>query len=518
MEAFWEDDKRKYIVTKVLRGFADLTFKRGAEVVYWNGMPIARAVWNFAQRYSGSNLEARHAMGLWSFTLRAMQFDPPPDEEWVVVGYRTPEGAVLEKRCPWSVGANPWQDASLSWSVTATASEQSVTGMPPEQNDKVVILRRAKTALFAAAAIGSEITAIENETVATDFEEIPTRLEAVFQAGAYTKSGTVLAYIRIFQFREASDDEIVAEFVRLLALVPPDGLIIDIRGNPGGWISAAERMLQTLTPERIEPEHFQFINTPLNLALCRNAPLAENLRPWIDPIAEGLKTGDVYSAALPKTDVGQCNSIGQKYFSPVVLISDALTYSAADMFAAGFQDHNIGQVLGTDWRTGAGGSNVWRYTTQFRSLGPPYGELPQGTEFKISVRRSLRVGSNAGSVLEDFGVKAHVRHATTRADVLNGDVDLINTAAALLAQLGPARALAVSMNRQSPSRVALIVTAKAMTWLDVYIDDRPQHSVPIKKGRVKVVVAADAARKSSLEIRAFDANRLVARYRENITV
>jgi C-terminal processing protease CtpA/Prc len=39
---------------------------------------------------------------------------------------------------------------------------------------------------------------------------------------------------------------------------------------------------------------------------------------------------------------------GQKYFGPVILIIDALCYSTTDMFAAGFQDHNIGEVLGAD--------------------------------------------------------------------------------------------------------------------------------------------------------------------------
>ena len=37
----------------------------------------------------------------------------------------------------------------------------------------------------------------------------------------------------------------------------------------------------------------------------------------------------------------------------------ALTYGAADIFAAGFQDNQLGPILGTSATTGAGDANVW---------------------------------------------------------------------------------------------------------------------------------------------------------------
>ena len=42
-----------------------------------------------------------------------------------------------------------------------------------------------------------------------------------------------------------------------------------------------------------------------------------------------------------------------------VLLVDALAYSATDIFAAGFEDHEIGLIIGTASGTGAGGANVW---------------------------------------------------------------------------------------------------------------------------------------------------------------
>jgi hypothetical protein len=51
----------------------------------------------------------------------------------------------------------------------------------------------------------------------------------------------------------------------------------------------------------------------------------------------------------------------RKYPGPIVLIVDALCYSAADIFAASFQDNEIGKIIGIDDRTGAGGASPWRY-------------------------------------------------------------------------------------------------------------------------------------------------------------
>ena len=71
-----------------------------------------------------------------------------------------------------------------------------------------------------------------------------------------------------------------------------------------------------------------------------------------------MTTGAAYSTALPLYPADLVNDVGQVYQGPVVLVTDAQCYSACDIFAAGFQDHEIGPVLGVDANTGAGGANV----------------------------------------------------------------------------------------------------------------------------------------------------------------
>jgi C-terminal processing protease CtpA/Prc len=78
--------------------------------------------------------------------------------------------------------------------------------------------------------------------------KVPTRLPSVFRARKVTVNKVQYGHLRIFTFHVNDPDAFVAEFVRLIEALPSTGLIVDVRGNGGGHISAAEFTLQTLTP------------------------------------------------------------------------------------------------------------------------------------------------------------------------------------------------------------------------------------------------------------------------------
>jgi C-terminal processing protease CtpA/Prc len=183
-----------------------------------------------------------------------------------------------------------------------------------------------------------------------------------------------------------------------------------------------------LTSTPIEPERFHFINTESTLKISKADP---SLEIWTDSIDASVVTAETWSQGFPLTDPQAANALGRKYPGKVVLLIDALCYSTTDIFSAGFQDHGIGPVLGTNSRTGAGGANVWTYGTFRQFLNYP--ALPKGVTFRSAIRRSTRVGAKAGVPLEDFGVIADQVHDLTRRDVLEGNVDLLNAAGELLA-------------------------------------------------------------------------------------
>jgi hypothetical protein len=232
---------------------------------------------------------------------------------------------------------------------------------------------------------------------------------------------------------------------------------------------------------------------------------------------QALQTGATFSAGFPISDLQACNAIGQKYFGPVILITDALCYSTTDIFAAGFQDHEIGPVLGVDRNTGAGGANVWEHQSLVTDVlpGSVYQALPSGANMRVAMRRSLRVGRRAGTPLEEFGVVPDETHLMTRNDVLHGNIDLIDKAGAILSTL-PVRGLKVTVAETAPGKVTVMAITQGIIRLDVYLAGRPIQSIDVQGGQTTFPITKAVLSPEILELHGFDNIRLVARYRTTI--
>ncbi|MBY5523584.1 S8 family serine peptidase [Rhizobium leguminosarum] len=308
---------------------------------------------------------------------------------------------------------------------------------------------------------------------------------AAFRARTLDIGVVTYGHIQIRTFYVEDADGFVSEFIRLLESVPADGLILDVRGNGGGSILAAERVLQTLTATRIEPERLQFVVTPGTLDLSRNNPAGSQipLDQWRPSLEEAVETGSLYSHAFPLTDPATANAIGQRYYGPVVLVVDGNCYSATDMFAAGFQDHRIGKVLGVASNTGAGGANVWEHWLLNLILPTGWGlkPLPNEANMRVAIRQCLRVGTRAGALLEDFGVVPDEIHRPTRADVMEGDRELLARAAELLSK-EPRRQIGVAVGAGDPGKPGfrlVTINTVGLSRLDFYVEDRPEGSIDL---------------------------------------
>jgi C-terminal processing protease CtpA/Prc len=508
-----DGDRTSYIVTRLAQGSSAPNFEVGVRITHWNGLPIDRAVAVNADRFAGSNTAARLARGVDSLTIRSLRIHLPPDEEWVTVSYLDRKGIRRELREQWLVAPNAPALADAEGLSTAAAS----MGLDLTADET----SRARALLYAPRAVeqGLANTAIdlsgEPAAIGTD---LPSTMPLVFRARSVQTAAGVFGHLRIFTFNVPDPDAFVAEFVRLVQLLPQDGLILDVRGNGGGHIFAGEFTLQTLTPHRITPEPVQFMCTPLNLEICRrhkDDPTGQiDLGPWFPSMDQSVETGSIYSSAFPISPEDGANAIGQRYFGPVVLVTDARCYSATDIFSAGFQDHAIGPVLGVDDSTGAGGANVWTHglLQQLRNTpadpDSPYQPLPQQADMRVAIRRTLRVGALAGTPVEDLGVRADVRHDLTRRDVLEGNVDLLDAAGAILAAL-PLRRLDVTASSDGWGSLTLQLSLAGIDRVDVYVDGRPCSSTDVADGATTITVAYVAGA-SVVQVQGFVAGELVA--------
>lgn len=524
VEQYFEPTKKgemreRFMVSRVVGDFYQtltnpgpevLGFEPGVEVLFWNGVPIRRAIEVNGESQAGSNREARFARGLDNLTIRPLDASLPPDESWVALTYRSRSGETLTLKQEWLV----YISDAMEVEPLATKSTKKKRAAIDIKKTKINRLRKA---LFAPLEV-----------------RVRKAFENIFYADIRKVGGRDLAYIRLFSFDVDDAEEFVEEFARVIKApgFPQDGLIIDVRGNGGGKIRAGERLLQLFTPRKIKPELFEFINTPLNLEICRRAPKQWNLDRWVDSIAEAVITGATYSNGFPLNSEQSCNDIGQIYHGPVVLITDALSYSTTDIFAAGFQDNEIGEVLGTSDNTGAGGANVWWYADLMNAIGSlrrsPFRPLPRGADLLVAVRRSIRVGRHAGRPLEELGIVPDHRHFMTKRDLLGRNEDLIEKAAEIL-RSKPVYSLVVkSLHRSGARRVVVTAESKAqpgdskkkIARIDAYVDGRPYKSFDARNGSIRsrtLTLGKSEKRKINLKLEAYDAtNKLVAAHRRVI--
>ena len=498
VEMYGPDDAPTYVVTKVGKGLA-ASFVPGVVLEHWNGVPIDLAVLRHADEECAGRPDGMRSASLQSLTFRALEFGPPPDEEWVVVGYRStdaagrPAGAQREVRVPWRV-VDPGQVSGLLSAgpgATRRARDSAAARklrLARAVNPAAAAVRQAKMLLFAPQALVGEMPpparaqrearrrGLPSGPKATS---IDTRLPDTLKAQSLQTDGGPVGYLRIWGF-DTEPDAFIAELQRLIPLLPQQGLVIDVRGNPGGYILAAERALQLFTPRLIEPVRFSVLATPVTRALAASGGHDGELAAWRDSLEAAVRNGETYAQPLPLTDPADCNAIGQRYGGPVVLVADTNTYSSGDIFSAGFVDNGLGPFVCVGRATGAGGANVWDYTDLRDALdGTPAAlpRLPGGVALSFAFRRITRAGPSAGLTVEDVGVSG-APYAMTRDDLLAGNVDLLRHCVELLRKQ-PLSTLAASVDK---SRRKLMLRSEGLDRIDIFVDGHPAGSHAVKSG------------------------------------
>ncbi|MHA7134331.1 S41 family peptidase [Oerskovia turbata] len=446
VEAYGSEREPHFLVTKVDPHAAkDRSFVTGVEVLAWNGVPIARAVEVHADRETGGRPDARRARALESLTFRALDYGPPPDEHWVVVEYRTAKGATHETRFDWTV-VRPGKAGTAVAKATRTALKVAVdpaadavrrakklTFVPelwatedepdPAPPPAPVRAARSATARAGAADDGRAAPSGRKADAEVDTDWIPTPLQDVLAARVLDADHGLL---RLWSFDVGDDNAYLDEVVRLLGLLPPGGVIVDLRGNPGGLVWAAERVLQLFCGKHIVPTRFSLVATPLTRLMAASPFNRLELEAWNSSLQDAVSTGEQYAQPLPLTDEGWCNDRGRVYPGPAVAVVDPNTYSSGDLFAAGWVDNDVGPLVAVGQATGGGGANVWTQSQvrdalagTERALAP----MPAGTSLTVAVRRTIRSGRGDGIPVEDLGI-AGVPYDMTRDDLLQGNVDL----------------------------------------------------------------------------------------------
>jgi hypothetical protein len=147
--------------------------------------------------------------------------------------------------------------------------------------------------------------------------------------------------------------------------------------------------------------------------------------------------GATYTAPTPLNRAVELDTLGQYYFKPVAVLTNANCYSSCDMFSAQMQDHGSAIIFGEESTTGAGGANNRNLTDTIKALKEslgPYQKLPSGQDIGHSFRQTIRIGKNAGILLEDRGVISDVIVPATLSDLYTDSGDQFKIISKALAE------------------------------------------------------------------------------------
>jgi len=260
----------------------------------------------------------------------------------------------------------------------------------------------------------------------------------------FTAQGKKIAYLRIGDFEPTDFQDLdvpITIFEREIAYLQAnsDGLIVDVMRNPGGFGCYAEELLTRVIPYRFTSFGFELRPTFADVSAFYDdvdAATQDGSPQWVVSLLKNYAkqvesaygenrglTGPLPACTEsfdrdPATDT---KGVNIAYTKPMILLVDEFTTSAADIFAAVFQDAGRGPLVG--YRTSGAGGSV--------------GQVPAGTygEAFTTITQSLVIRPKAVStaefpatrLIENVGVRPDVEvDYMTRANLLNGGADFVS--------------------------------------------------------------------------------------------
>ncbi len=243
-----------------------------------------------------------------------------------------------------------------------------------------------------------------------------------FFAYTFRVEGRLYGYIRIGTFNVSNPFRAVEDFKRWMALFQSscEAIVIDIASNTGGQVPYMYALLSLLTDQPMQPLLYQ---QKLSLEVIRRANLildlaalvtddesarrffggyapgypvdrefvnakVEESQHLIDSWNRGEKISPPFFGIGVRTITPYPNAV--HYTKPILLITDSLSWSASDSFAAVLKDNHRARLFGTP-TAGAGG--LIRDISFPNALGIHHIQLPDGIVLRAD-----------GRMIEEFGI------------------------------------------------------------------------------------------------------------------
>lgn len=389
----------------------------GDILISFNGKAPFEAAKDFYEAGGGSNRFARLRYAVGNMTYFSHVIDFVPNEDTVRLELQHSDGKTYAVELPW---------------ISRLGNAACVSPPPAEFR---------KTVEKPNPWVGSDLRQLEKDEVYRQEKKSRANFRAALADVWTPTADPILRYrivdnaagrfgiIRMDSFvpGKLSVDEYIDEVRRILLdpLASVDGIIFDVRSNGGGYLPISDKLVQLFVPSEILSSRARFRNSPANAFFIENATTGRFDETYRDALKQATDHGQRLTGLVRFYDDALVNRIGQSFFKPVAIFTNANCYSACDTFSAQMQDQGRALVIGEDAATGGGGANVWKMSEFFSSLPEKnkgsFKSLPQSMDMRVAWRQTVRTGKNAGKLIEDAGITperlapASVEDLTTNA-------------------------------------------------------------------------------------------------------
>lgn len=376
VDAYFDAGRQNYqvLIDRVSRSVlprSQYPFEAGDELVSIDGVPVATLVAQFSPYVSGGNADARLREAVYYLTVRPQQILPRAHEigDFATLEIKRQSGAQETYVLPWWKSGAP---LTVIGPAPAFTTEAEAASPAPAVRTLREILKKYDVAHLRRPV---EVLNFGSLWPVWDFpSSFQPRLGAEwddFTSGVMMSEGYRIGYLRIPAFEplftdEDAFDQLDAEITYLQRST--DALVLDVMRNPGGYMCYTEELLK------------RFMTGPWRAMGSQFRVSWEDyytLQEWVDNVrALGYPAGIVaayqqladehlaaYQGNRLTIPCSVCDTSLDRspedgaYTKPILLLTDEFSASAADSFAAVFQDNGRGKVFG--YRTnGAGGSVI----------------------------------------------------------------------------------------------------------------------------------------------------------------
>ncbi|AOT08342.1 S41 family peptidase [Pseudoalteromonas luteoviolacea] len=430
----------------------------GDKVISYNGKPIHQVVEENLNVGFGANKDAGFVRAIRAITRKGHAVSLVPEDNDVTIEFLShATGETYTTTVPWIT--------RLPATVTNNASNTNVAHLLEESTN----IEAAQHQL-----IKSELDSDSGSPFITNPSADPQVTWAIQEV-----DGQQVGYIKLNRFSVVGEVDVSLNILSELLtneLAQIDALVFDVRNNPGGLITYADRLVQLFSAKPAAPTELKFINTQLNYDILHKTIFSTFGPHWQKVLADVNGTNARYTDTASYITVAQNNEFGQSYYKPVGVWSDARTYSSGDVFTCSVQDNGVAKVYGEHKRTGAGGANVMRHSVFSRYIGAPYFEtLPHGQEMTVSWRQMVRHGHNKNAIIEDFGCVADQHVPQTLESIKDGGLGNFETIARDLLSEAPNKSTVRFLQSRetdvSASSRTLGIEVTNTELVEIYLDD-----------------------------------------------